>query len=313
MIRFDVLKCWIILASLILADPARSQDGFDFSRFLPLEKGNEWEYAGGRNGASIEYYTQLLVEGDTVINGAQFWKVAQTTFDDAGVREREATCAIRIGDAPDYEITYVELNGGCGVRQCFPYMIRGRLGEFQRGAPASFRVGWQSYSTDKAATLGDGFCHGSVCDESWVSVASDVGAYKCWDGQISSDPSIPTIRGTTDLIFARVGERTYGHEWLREDVEYAEKEPFLNVVTYPNPFSHSVTLEFRGDGWPVGGLHVVLYDLLGREIFDVPVRREVNRRLILDEEVSPLPAGTYLLRVRNDDGQGVTRKMSKWE
>lgn len=313
MLRFDVLKCGIFLASLLLPHQAKSQDSFDYSRFLPLEKGNEWEYAGGREGASVEYYTQLVVVGDTVINGFRFWKVAQTTFDTDGVRERRTTCAIRVGNAPDYEITYVEVDGGCRVLQCFPHMLSGSLGAFNRGAPASFRVGWESYRADKVATLGDGFCHRGVCDESWVSVASDVGAYTCSGGQISSEPGIPTVRRTTDLIFARVGERTYGTEWLREDVEYAEKEPFLDVATYPNPFSHSLTLEFRGGGRPVGDLRVVLYDLLGREIVDVPVRREVNRRLVLDDEVRALPAGTYLLRVRTDGGRGLTRKMSKWK
>lgn len=310
---FHIVKSSFLLMAIVFSCDARAQDNFDYRRFLPLEEGNQWEYARGRDGESTSYYTQLIVEGDTTINGHSFSKITQTTFDVSGEPVNETTCAIRVGSAPDYEISYVEVDGGCGVQQCFPYLVHGRLGELDRATPGQFHVGWMSYDADQVATLGDGACHRELCEVSWVSVAADVGAYECWGGQEEYRPETPVQRrfSRSHLIFAQVGTRTYGTEWLRSDADFSDEAPHLEFDTYPNPFSSSLTLEFRRSDRAIGDLHVELYDLLGRELLDIPVRREVDRRLVLDAMVSTLPPGIYLLRARSGDGPAFTRKVSK--
>jgi hypothetical protein len=74
-------------------------------------------------------------------------------------------------------------------------------------------------------------------------------------------------------------------------------QPLPDLRVYPNPTSDQVVLE------GIGNAQVSLCDLLGRQAL-APVQLAKGQPLVLP---SSLPAGSYLLHVRNQEGQRVVR------
>lgn len=81
-------------------------------------------------------------------------------------------------------------------------------------------------------------------------------------------------------------------------------EPIAAVVVFPNPTSGAFTVSWDNRGKP-GPLSLILCDMLGREL-----RRQSIPEGETAVQMDPgLPAGMYLLRIGNDQGEWTTKKL----
>ena len=78
----------------------------------------------------------------------------------------------------------------------------------------------------------------------------------------------------------------------------------LNVNIYPNPTSSSLNIDYNKN--TNSNLSIKILDVTGKEVFS-------NTLYLLNNtiDLSSLDAGIYILRITNDEGSSITKKILK--
>jgi hypothetical protein len=86
----------------------------------------------------------------------------------------------------------------------------------------------------------------------------------------------------------------------------------LQLSATPNPFLESTEIR-----WQVisGSATLDLFDLSGRRIWTNSVERSIEPQILVwdgvDQRGEPVPAGIYYLRLRQEGGQEIVRKLMR--
>ena len=168
-----------------------------------------------------------------------------------------------------------------------------------------------------------GCTHPKIC----YSASGDWGEYWGWPQVISGmepvgdlDPFIFRGPDEEDSVFHCVfrSHRDFEESYIyymrgRPEVSAIEDEEpqipdEISIVAYPNPFSTSITVEYRSRGR--AGLKIEIFDINGRRVRTFDAGGQKGGRLTWDgsgEAGGKLASGIYLLRGKTSDGSQMLR------
>lgn len=254
----------------------------DYLRFTPLDVGNEWHYeVRSLMGHSVNFpYLVVRVDRDTLVNGSQRFVLQERRLDALREEIQRHECIFRLSDEGLYE--------GCHMRLGFPSWTASSPPLVK--ADTTIRIGsdvvevayeaMRGYSI--SGTMGSG-------GGGTLRYASDIGQYFHWAESFDRGGAVSSSTETV-LVYAKVGENTYGSEVTALSNEGTLPAiADLGIHVYPNPARERITLDVVGS---MTGIHVEVFDMLGR----LQIRTEfAGSHHELD--VSSLPSGLYLVRV----------------
>lgn len=309
------MKCWIgLILMLGVAMPAFAQgdgpvpDTLDWHGYMPLAIGNQWQYDWeeyGFIGTLDRWIEQWTVIGDTTI-GARSYFVVETQCDSIysavprpfgfyGNPCDETVVEIDFLRYDEERANVMRRVEEDGVVEERPWWWESWWEDgFRLDAAFGVQEGPFYYEWDDRARI----------DEEWIdTTVKRVGVESAVPGGFVFAHGIGFVSsvfgeggaGTSQrLIFARVGERTYGTAWPVAAAA-PEQPPSSTLTVYPNPFRDRLIVHATLPH--PGPVTLRLVDALGREV----VRQDLGVRpagaLVVDLPSVRLAAGVYGLVV----------------
>ena len=280
----------LLLLSLAVAGMAKAQD------YEPLiQEGNEWHTLDAIVSPGFppyEYYTTLVhwISGDTLVEGVRYTKVLET-------RNGEGT--------PSLATLLREENGKVWKRESSTdiliYDFTAQLGDTLHFGDFGEFDYWvvDSISIEQIG--------GVDRRKFWFGLEYDITgepyAIETWTEGIGSDMGLlysgwyyVTGGYYRALCFHQDGELLWQNEYYGTCmIDAVDEEVAPAISVYPNPVSETVHI----DG--VEATEVLVYNALGQLVKTVRNSNEIN--------VSGLPEGVYLLRIKDADGRNHTARV----
>lgn len=292
-IKTTTLSSLIVCMTSLLH--AQSQDSL--MTFYPLEIGNIWQYEDQTLG---EIETHRII-GDTLINNHRFF-VFHVTWSNPSIPE---SFYYRTVNDSLWVIDYSKDENSGVFRESIKYKLGASVGEsweVQPGFPTTLdSIGtYQAFNLSRNAlyfgVFNGFFTHQEVLAESLGFVV------RLGQAEVS----------TTIIVGALINGQLYGTITGVQNPHNAAPDNFRLYQNYPNPFNQSTVIPFR-----IGRLSRVtleLYTIKGdliRLLFNdvVPSGDYTVTWDGTNNHGRPVSSGSYFVRMANNHGQSVVRKI----
>mgnify|MGYP001953545557 FL=1 len=262
-------------------------DTLDWRRYFPLQIGNEWHYVYIWTN-TLMMRTQWYIIGDTLLDNEHYFVFR--------VRRKGVECCFdQVNDTLFWYIRYDTVNA-CVYRKGDGCYWPG--GSCRLDAPFYSQCGdgWNvdvhggynmlvKIDKDTIRTAKKSF---STWDGSSVSFLADIGLYETLIGESPGD-------NLETLVYARIGTKSYGTPTSLA-VETKGMSGRAGIVdVWPHPVRSGVRVSYVVER--AGAVALLLYDVLGRQVWQVEEGVQGPGRHQVQLWVADLPAGVYLLRL----------------
>ncbi len=291
----------LALVALFSALPATAQtapvaDTVAAWRYAPLGIGDEWVYSG------LDRSRALRIVSDTIVEGVRYLREDHIT---AIVPVRRVQPVYVRFDTAASKIQWLNVPGGYSPsgHATYRYQFCGDRFDaplYEPPAPMSqVRASITANTFTWQTTDGETVLRPSKIKQLKGGNFPFACQYVADLGLVSYEYEHEGGPGGTDLVYARVGGRTYGVRPLWVDASAAAQPGAQDVRAFPQPFAGRLQVEAQH----VERGEAVLADLLGRRVARVPV--EAGRAEI---DGSALAPGVYVLRVCAEGGGACTTR-----
>lgn len=280
----------------------------EWTRFYPLELGDEWLYGHvirmpSRNMA-VEFppdtWIRRIVVGDTMLHDTSYRLVKERRYTSDHILIEEALCGVRREERMGW-FEWISVEGFCAPQEgTFPFTSWGapltdptrverqchlRIGQDSSVFDACFHLWIEPYDpTTFVIDVRFGLDLGLI---QWITL----------DGQ--------RMEGLK-LWYASVGGRTYGVDVLGDPTDELPRELALENA-YPNPFTETTTLTYA---LPTAGtFRLELFDVRGRRVLHIDLEDRAAGRAAYQLDGTDLAAGLYVVRLMAPDGDSITRRI----
>ncbi len=278
---------------------------FDYSRFLPLEVGNQWHYSVTNKAGMLVGFEIFTVKRDTVLAGLPYGVIYRRKFSSDGQRTGGASCAVHAGSSSDDPTRFERLEGNCDIRGCFPLPALDPT-RFPFGPPAVVQVGGLSYPTESTISSGSGGGHGGGFQGWWALIAADIGTYQCRYERAETFPTEWSATTVHTLDYAKVGAKLYGQKIITNSESSPGVVEGLEVGSpHPNPATAQFALNIE-TAIP-NNVEVALFDILGRRVFGIETVWIPDGGLRHKVDLSSVSAGVYVISVQIEGQTPVLR------
>lgn len=289
-------------------------DTFDWRGYMPLAAGNTWQYAfevwHSSFGTVGEWIEEWKIAADSVIDGRSYFDL-EVRCDTVSALEGFFTHSC---DPAEVERRFVRYDGSAanlmeyvedsGEEQFF-FEYDFRLDApfyLETESPMGMAAGYEYLPGGGAITIGG---------ERVITTQKRIGVIGAVPGGFNFAHNVGLVSsrfseagGTEqELVYARVGEHTYGT--YRQVSTERTPAPVVSLQTFPNPAAEDLSVVFSLSR--AGDVRVVLYDMLGRRVHEVrPGRRRLGEnRLTID--VRSLSSGPYMVVLEVDRREAARR------
>ena len=302
------LSSLFLLSGLLAGAVANAQDA-DPAELFPYAPGNVWEYvevdldfSTNPSTETVTGYTRVEVLRDTVVNGLPGAVYTVARLDDAQEPVSEVTCT---GYRDDDALRWYVSPRGCVLGEDalgqdplerFYYL-------YEVSPGGSVEVGEETYAVSGLSDFGvpcNPFPQTS-CDYRWKH-AGGVGLYY-WHVDVTSHGYRDRDEGR--LTYARVGGEVFGAPVVANESNPGSAPGALAVSAFPNPSRGQARVSVAGAA--TGPVELALYDVLGRRVWTD--RSGSADGAVLD--MSTLPRGVYVLRVRDQAGAEAATRVTR--
>ena len=299
------LRVALALAAVLAAPAVQAQSGY-LNRFGNLTPGNRWEYTETNRRVTppaITGYLVATVEAEVLIGSDVYSVVTSQRFAPDGTPTSvRSTCAYHPvhGTAPAGSTSLP--NYLCSNFSGFPLPpYRFGYSSTWYTSPSSFSVSGQSVTVDSLFTR----------ENSWVGSGGQSGNYPesfalglgpVYSRSVSASRSGSTwvyVNTAVDLAYARVAGTVYGRAVVADETGVSDADGF-DVIVSPNPSATETLVSTRG---AIGRVSIDVFDALGRRVDGGTVQGGAPFTF------SAPVAGIYVVRVRDEAGHSVTRRV----
>ncbi|MEZ4701992.1 MAG: T9SS type A sorting domain-containing protein [Rhodothermales bacterium] len=298
--RFVTLAC--ALSFVILAGDSAAQVR-NPNRFLPLEVGNRWEFATTRkSGAAVPAFLVYAVLRDTVIDRRAYVVIQERRLSNIRTHVASSECVMPTGGENQARVPPA-------FPACFEMLVTprwaGQSGT-SRDRPVEIRIGMDAQYAAPATTTHRDAWTSSYGDEytATTTYALGLGPYHHEQSRSYRVGTRPDDAWEANLIFARVGNATYGKSALPVASSSARADALPAFNIHPNPFSDRLVVETSADVRQ--DIRVELFDLLGHSVADTTTRFPEGSITI---RVAGMADGMYLLRLSDVHGHALARPL----
>lgn len=307
-VPFLLLLLGFFASGLRAQIPEPIPDTLDWKGYFPIEIGNEWHYQTETYdfwpGVEVDYF-QMRIVGDTTLDANHYFVLHYSRFVPPDTISNPHIDFIRYDTTSATVVEYARLTDGSWREICYLGWLCELDGDFygeESGVPGGR---WVQETYPQPLVIAPDTVH----DPAYKVYSYLLGGHTVVHGLgwVRNDQGDRAAASSvTKLIYARVGDQTWGTNLVLTSTQQAEVPAahFSIASLYPNPLRTTATVLLQID--QAAFLTIATYDMRGRL-----VRRErrhfspgVHSYLIQGEE---FPSGPYLLRVMDEQGPFVSR------
>lgn len=292
----------------ILGEEPKQSVRPEWTRFYPIELGDEWLYAriNSTRSRSMPFesppdeWIRREVVGDTLLHGTSYRIVKERRYTSDWVLMEEALCGVRRQERMGW-FEWISVEGHCAPQESsFPY------------------ASWGAPLTD--STRVERICYAGIGRD---VVALDA-CFHLWTEPYRPDMFFVDVQFGLDLgliywftangqrterlelWYASVGGRTYGAEVFKDPTDELPRELELENA-HPNPFNGSTTLTYA---LPTAGtFQIELFDVRGRRLLSVDLEDRPAGRGAYQLDGTELASGVYVVRLTAPGGETSMRRI----